>query len=734
MRGVAFQDAPDAEPRGLSWSDCAVLFRSVAKDAGPLVDELRRRGIPYVVKGLNRLFDSPEIQAVVGVFRYMVGEIDEAELRDSVGRRATCCRDAARLGGGDGVLDEGRDFDRGERWGVYNIQRLYLDFLEALELREDTVPGDPGTRRAGLLPARQVQPGDLGLRADLLQHRAGPEVRRRSQTGCEHQAPDYYADVGRRRRVRHARRGHPLDRPPGQGHAVAGRSSCRACDGTGFPSKRHGGLGLFHVIPDDAVAEADRYRGTVEDETRLFYVAVTRAQKYLFVTFSPGAASSMYSKRSTFFDHCARADRGSRPGRAASRSPSSARAHSRATRRRRRHAVVLRAQVPVRVPLPVQAALPLRLQPAAARGARLRQGSARRAGRGAQARPRRRACSVGMQPRISSTGTCTRRSPTPSCDETLRRAAIEAIERYLDAHGDEIPNTVHCEKQIQVHVAPGITVDGRIDLVRRLDTDELAIVDFKSTDRAQDEDVTRDQLHVYAVGYEELTGETADLIEVLNLDEEGKTTREEVEAPLLRACGSGSASLATRSERTTSPAQHLVRRLRPMRRSCPLPKPADHQSMRTGGTMSPTPAAGGLAKLAAKYGPHAAVAIRVVGPAAREAVVTQQQRLQNRRYAFDKARTLADGSVLRLRDGTDVVWVVFSGDEPVTAYPADSTPIVDLVGQADLSKRVTPAEHDAAKARRRAGRAARRAAARARPRRRRRTPEPSRNSVDMPDC
>ena len=84
-----------------------------------------------------------------------------------------------------------------------------------------------------------------------------------------------------------------------------------------------------------------------------------------------------------------------------------------------------------------------------------------------------------------------------------------------------------------MHVAPGITVDGRIDLIRRLDTDELSIVDFKSSDRAQAEDVTRDQLHVYAVGYEELTGERADLIEVLNLDEEGKTIREEVEEPLL---------------------------------------------------------------------------------------------------------------------------------------------------------------------------------------------------------
>jgi DNA helicase-2/ATP-dependent DNA helicase PcrA len=121
----------------------------------------------------------------------------------------------------------------------------------------------------------------------------------------------------------------------------------------------------------------------------------------------------------------------------------------------------------------------------------------------------------------------------PELRETLERSAIAAIERYFATHGDDIPRTVHSEKQIQVHVAPGITVDGRIDLIRRLDTDELSIVDFKSTDRAQPEEVTRDQLHVYAVGYEELTGENADLIEVLNLDEAGKSTREEVETGLL---------------------------------------------------------------------------------------------------------------------------------------------------------------------------------------------------------
>jgi DNA helicase-2/ATP-dependent DNA helicase PcrA len=121
----------------------------------------------------------------------------------------------------------------------------------------------------------------------------------------------------------------------------------------------------------------------------------------------------------------------------------------------------------------------------------------------------------------------------PDLRNKLRSSAVEAVVRYLGEHRSELPRTVHSEKQIQVHVAPGIVVDGRIDLVRRLDTDELAIVDFKSTDRAQAEDVTWDQLHVYAVGYEELTGQRADVVEVLNLDERAQSDRDAVDEPLL---------------------------------------------------------------------------------------------------------------------------------------------------------------------------------------------------------
>jgi DNA helicase-2/ATP-dependent DNA helicase PcrA len=60
-------------------------------------------------------------------------------------------------------------------------------------------------------------------------------------------------------------------------------------------------------------------------------------------------------------------------------------------------------------------------------------------------------------------------------------------------------------------------------------------VDFKSSERAQAEDVTRTQLHTYAIGYRQLTGQNPDLVEVLNLDEAGKNVREIVDAGMLKA-------------------------------------------------------------------------------------------------------------------------------------------------------------------------------------------------------
>ncbi|UKA63758.1 ATP-dependent helicase [Arthrobacter sp. FW306-04-A] len=524
MRGTSFKDTPFSEARGLSWSDFAVLYRSVAKDADPLVAELRRRGIPYVVKGLNRLFDADEIKAVVGIFRYAVAEID-AELLRSLWVQADLLPKPENWAAAVKILDVGRDFDRGARWGVYNIQRLYLDFLAALELREETVPGQAGR---GELVFYQLGKFSQVI-SDFEQIHFASKPADKYQTFArwlEKQAPEYYAesdgDVGYA--TPDAITLATVHQAKGMQWPVVFVPCLRR---NRFPSRRWGGLGLFHVIPETAVADADRYRGTLEDETRLFYVAITRSQKYLYATHSPGVGQ--FAKRSQFFDHCTANSWVSTKA-----SPVASPRLEPKPRHETPQVVLSFSELKYLFECPYQFKLRFLygfnppLHEALGYGKGLHD---------ALSEVHKKAVH-GELLDVSSAAALVRRHlhtpfAYPELRETLQKSAVAAIQRYFAAHGDQISRTVHSEKQIQVHVAPGITVDGRIDLIRRLDTDELSVVDFKSTDRAQAEDVTRDQLHVYAVGYEELTGQEPDLIEVLNLDEEGKNTREEVESSLL---------------------------------------------------------------------------------------------------------------------------------------------------------------------------------------------------------
>lgn len=526
LRGIPFQDDPNSEPRGLSWSDCAVLFRSVAKDSEPVVAELRRRNIPFVVKGLNRLFDSPEIQAVVGIFKFIVGGIEAEQLKE--------CWEAAALipSGADwskalNVLESGRDFEAHERHSVYNIQRLYLVFLDALDIREDTLPGDAS--RSELVFYQLGKFSQVISDYEQIHFTTAPKSKYDSfAKWLEHQAPGYYADAD-------GDVGYAM--PDAVTIATVHQSKglqwpavfLPAMRRNRFPSRVMGGVTLRHVIPDTAIDDAARYRGTVEDETRLLYVAVTRAQKFLYTTFAPLPSNQQQRSRSVFFDHIAEQQ------------------------------WVSTAATPLTAerlkPQPVQGMPQVRLSFSELKylfecpyqfkmrflyGFNAPLHEALGYGKGlhdALSEVHKRALDGDEVTKSSAAALIDRHLNVPfaypALRDQLRYAGIKAVERYFDTHGDEISNTEFSEKQIQVHVAPGVTVDGRIDLIRRLDTGEVAIVDFKSTERAQAENVTRDQLHVYAVGYQELTGHSADLIEVLNLDENGKTTREPVDDPLL---------------------------------------------------------------------------------------------------------------------------------------------------------------------------------------------------------
>jgi hypothetical protein len=99
---------------------------------------------------------------------------------------------------------------------------------------------------------------------------------------------------------------------------------------------------------------------------------------------------------------------------------------------------------------------------------------------------------------------------------------------------------------------------------------------------------------------------------------------------------------------------------------------------------------GPAAKRALKYGPYAAQAWKHLGKPTQAAVQRQASSWAARRTALQHADTINRGSILGVMHEGAKVWVVYSGDEPVTAYPPTSKPIAELVAHANLAKRITP--------------------------------------------
>jgi len=298
-----------------------------------------------------------------------------------------------------------------------------------------------------------------------------------------------------------------------------------------FPAKRRGGVGVFHVLPELAVRNPNRYKGTVIDELRLLYVAVTRAKKYLFTSFSPVPGNRLYGKPSPFVntitactymstsDPGAPDQDGKLPPAPKFDTPQVALSFSE---------LKYYFECPYQFKLRFLYGFNPPIYEGLGYGASLHN---------ALAEIHKRAVAGEIVGPEIVEDLLDRHLNLPyayrELAEQMRISARVALLRYFQQHGAELAGTIHSEKQIQVRVGDGVVVDGRIDLITRLDTGEVSIVDFKSTERAQAEEITRDQLNVYAVGYQELTGQSADLIEVLNLNEGGANTRERIDQQLL---------------------------------------------------------------------------------------------------------------------------------------------------------------------------------------------------------
>ena len=124
---------------------------------------------------------------------------------------------------------------------------------------------------------------------------------RPSLIGFENDAPDYYDEGGLGWQLPHPKCGCYHHCSPVQRIAVASRLCSLHCNETVSLPRSKAGRTVWHIIPESSVDDFERYVTNIDDERRLFYVALTRAKKFLYCTFGPGE-SRLYQQPSVFLD------------------------------------------------------------------------------------------------------------------------------------------------------------------------------------------------------------------------------------------------------------------------------------------------------------------------------------------------------------------------------------------------------------------------------------------------
>jgi DNA helicase-2/ATP-dependent DNA helicase PcrA len=511
LRGVAFKE--DEQTRGLAWSDMAILLRSVRSSAEPITAALTAAGIPFIIGGMNNLFTRPEAEAARQIFYFIGGRSDEATLtaawRDAnLGVAPASLRKAIA---GAKASKDGLAADGEKRWGLYSLQRQFLTFLEDLQLREENVPDGRG----------EVVFYNLGKFSELISdfetihYHSKPEDKYESFCGfLQHRADSAYPEGWQNSQYANpdAVRIMTVHQAKGMQWPVV---FLPALIRNRFPSRRPGGRTVWHLLPREGVVGQARYEGSIEDERRLFYVAMTRAQKFLHMTWAPIPGNSHAQRASEFWENVLASKWVKR------RAPDYS--------KRRRLPPQPRASVanvslsfselkyffecPYQFKLRILYGFNAPIHEALGYGKSLHDCLHEvhaRAIRG-DVPP------LAEVPRLVDTHLHTPYA-YPALRDALEESARRIVGDYLRDNRELFDKIEFAEKGIEINLGDGVTVNGRIDLVRRVDTGETTIVDLKSNDRAQADEVTEAQLHTYALGYKELTGRNADFVEIYDLD------------------------------------------------------------------------------------------------------------------------------------------------------------------------------------------------------------------------
>lgn len=265
----------DGTERGLAYSDMAVFFRSVKYDSKPYLKAFTDAGIPFAVSGVGGLFDTPEVRTVFRVFSFLGDFGDEdsgpltAETICEAASRHFLIGDRRRFVRG---LDELKERIKGQR--RVSFQEVYADILVLLGATSET--------RHSL--SHEVEMYNLGRFSQVLADYEG------TRSYCT------YADLNKLCWfITHFAEG-AYDAGTGEDPTLLVDAvrvmTLHGTKGLGFPvvfmpySIKRMDWELSTGFLDPRKFDLSRYKGGDEDERRLFYVGLTRSEKFLCLTTS----------------------------------------------------------------------------------------------------------------------------------------------------------------------------------------------------------------------------------------------------------------------------------------------------------------------------------------------------------------------------------------------------------------------------------------------------------------
>lgn len=502
LRGVAFTE--NGVSRGLDWSDMAVLCRSVNQTAPRILAALADAGVPAVVVGMGGWFDAPEAEACRVLFRFLAGDADvDAEGLHTSWEKAGVCKDSATL---TRALRWAAETRRqilgggGRQHPYYGLQRAFWSFLKALGLQEDQVPDGRG----------EVVFYNLGRFSQLISdfedinYATPPQDKYptfakflvyQAEKAYPEGSPDESLTAPNAVRVMTVHQAKGLQWPvvfvPGLGR-------------NRFPLKGHGGRNVWHLLPETGIVGQERFEGGEDDERRLLYVAVTRSQKFLHVSWAPEMSSRLYTRPSVFFNEIAASPWVNRASPDFARRPRLAPSPKMGTEHLELGYSDFQRYMdcPYAYKLRVLCGFNPPLHEALGYGQSIHNILAELHGRwqAGEAVPERDVPAL-----------VDRHLHLPFAYESLRQelrvAGIDVVRRYVRATAPQSAEIAAYETPVELDTGAGVTLRGRIDLLRRPLGGSTELVDFKSSHGAADAASVETQLLVYAAALEAATGE-----------------------------------------------------------------------------------------------------------------------------------------------------------------------------------------------------------------------------------